>query len=144
MEVLKLVKKAGEGIEVIMEYVMGPLVVPFFVVQFGIGAVTPIAVITYLIWRGTTGKALIVGVTASAALVLLSVLMMRWNVVIGGQEISKTGQGLVNYHMQIWGREGLLASIAVVAAPLAVLAVMVRLLPPWWDNATPLLRSGTA
>ncbi|MBI2293967.1 MAG: hypothetical protein HYU73_27255, partial [Betaproteobacteria bacterium] len=100
-------------------------------------------VISYLIWRGTTGRALIVGVTASAALVLLSVLMMRWNVVIGGQEIAKSGQGLVHYQMHVWGREGLLASIAVVAAPLAVLAVLVRLLPPWGDNATPVLRSGT-
>lgn len=144
LEFSNIVYKAREGIEVIMEYVMGPLVVPFFIVQFGIGAVTPIAVISYLIWRGTTGKALIVGVTVSAALVLLSVLMMRWNVVIGGQEISKTGQGLVNYHMHLWGREGLLASIAVVAAPLAVLAVLVRLLPPWADNPTPSLRSGTA
>ena len=143
LEFSNIVYKAREGIEVIMEYVMGPLVVPFFIVQFGIGAVTPIAVISYLIWRGTTGRALIVGVTASAALVLLSVLMMRWNVVIGGQEIAKSGQGLVHYQMHVWGREGLLASIAVVAAPLAVLAVLVRLLPPWGDNATPVLRSGT-
>ena len=144
LEFSNIVYKGREGIEMIMEYVRGPLVVPFFVVQFGIGAVTPIAVITYLIWRGTTGKALIVGVTASAALVLLSVLMMRWNVVIGGQEISKTGQGLLNYQMQIWGREGMVAAASTIIAPLILLAVMVRLLPPWWDNATPLLRSGTA
>jgi len=137
LEFSNIVYKGREGIETIMEYVMGPLVVPFFILQFGIGAVTPIAIITYLIWRGTTGKALIVGVTVSAALVLFSVLMMRWNVVIGGQEISKTGQGLVHYHMQLLGREGLLATIAVVAAPLALLAVLVRLLPPWVDQATP-------
>jgi len=142
LEFSNIVYKGREGIETIMEYVTGPLVVPFFIVQLGIGAVTPIAVISYLIWRGTTGKALIVGVTVSAALVLLSVLMMRWNVVIGGQEISKTGQGLVNYHMHLWGREGLLASIAVIAAPFAVLAVLVRLLPPWADNATPSLQAG--
>ncbi len=144
LEFANIVYKAREGIETIMEYVTGPLVVPFFVVQFGVGAVTPIAVISYLISRGTTGKALIVGVTVSAALVLLSVLMMRWNVVIGGQEISKTGQGLVNYQMHIWGREGLLATIAVVAAPLILLAVAVRLLPPWHDNAPPSLHRGTA
>lgn len=144
LEFANIVYKAREGIETIMEYVTGPLVVPFFVVQFGVGAVTPIAVISYLISRGTTGKALIVGVTASAALVLLSVLMMRWNVVIGGQEISKTGQGLVNYQMHIWGREGLLSTIAVVAAPLMLLAVAVRLLPPWHDNAPPSLHRGTA
>ncbi|OGA44067.1 MAG: hypothetical protein A3G24_27770 [Betaproteobacteria bacterium RIFCSPLOWO2_12_FULL_62_13] len=73
-----------------MEYVTGPRVIPLFVVEFAIGAATPILVLSYMISRGTTGKALVAGVTLSACLVLLSVFMMRWNVVIGGQEISKT------------------------------------------------------
>lgn len=137
LEFANVVYKAREGIETIMEYVKGPLVVPFFIVQFAIGAVTPIIVISYLIWRGTTGKALIAGVTVSAVLVLISVMMMRWNVVIGGQEISKTGQGLLNYHMLIFHREGLLTAAAVVGAPLVLLALLVRLLPPWGENATP-------
>ena len=139
LEFANVVYKAREGIETIMAYVKGPLVVPFFIVQFAIGAVTPIIVISYLIWRGTTGKALIAGVTASAVLVLVSVMMMRWNVVIGGQEISKTGQGLLNYHMLIFHREGLLTAAAVVGAPLVLLALLVRLLPPWGENATPAL-----
>ena len=138
LEFSNIVYKGREGIEMIMQYVTGPLVVPFFIVQLSIGAVTPIALVSYMIWRGTTGKALISGVTVSAALVLLSVLMMRWNVVIGGQEISKTGQGLLHYEMLLFSREGLLAAIAVVAAPLALLAVLVRLLPPWADKATPI------
>ncbi|MBI3915983.1 MAG: hypothetical protein HY322_03120 [Betaproteobacteria bacterium] len=41
----------------------------------------------------------------SAGLVLMSVMMMRWNVVSGGQEISKTGQGLLNYHMVVFHKE---------------------------------------
>ena len=61
LEFSNIVYKGREGIEMIMAYVTGPLVVPFFIVQLGIGAATPIAVISYLIWRGTTGKALIVG-----------------------------------------------------------------------------------
>lgn len=137
LEFANIVYKAREGIETIMEYVKGPLVVPFFIVQFAIGAVTPIIVISYLIWRGTTGRALIAGVTASAVLVLISVMMMRWNVVIGGQEISKTGQGLLNYHMLVFHREGLLTAAAVVGAPLVLLALLVRLLPPWGEDATP-------
>jgi len=136
LEFANIVYKAREGIEMIMEYVTGPLVVPFFVLQLGLGAVTPIIVISYLIWRGTTGKALIAGVTVSALLVLFSVMMMRWNVVIGGQEISKTGQGLLDYHMLIFHREGLVTAAATVIAPLILLAVMVRLLPPWVQNAT--------
>lgn len=137
LEFANIVYKAREGIETILEYVTGPLVIPFFVVQFAIGAVIPIVVLSYLIWRGTTGKALIAGVTVSALLVLLSVFMMRWNVVIGGQEIAKTGKGLLSYHMLIFHREGLLVAAALVAAPLGLLAVMVRLLPPWGEKAVP-------
>jgi Ni/Fe-hydrogenase subunit HybB-like protein len=137
LEFANVVYKAREGIETIIAYVKGPLIVPFFIVQFAIGAVTPIVVISYLIWRGTTGKALVAGVTASAVLVLISVMMMRWNVVIGGQEISKTGQGLLNYHMLVFHREGALTAAAVVAAPLVLLTLLVRLLPPWGEDATP-------
>ena len=137
LEFANIVYKGREGIEMIIEYVTGPLVIPFFVIQFGIGAVTPILILSYLIWRGTTGKALVVGVTVSALLVLLSVFMMRWNVVIGGQEIAKTGKGLLSYQMLFFGREGLLVAAVLTAAPLALLAVMVRLLPPWRETATP-------
>ena len=135
LEFANIVYKGREGIEMILEYVTGPLVIPFFVIQFGIGAVTPILILSYLIWRGTTGKALIAGVTVSALLVLLSVFMMRWNVVIGGQEIAKTGKGLLSYHMLIFHREGLAVAAALMAAPLVLLAVTVRLLPPWAENS---------
>lgn len=137
LEFASLIYKGREGIETIIEYVTGPLVIPFFVVQFAIGAVTPILLLSYMFWRGTTGKALVVGVTVSALLVLLSVWMMRWNVVIGGQEIAKTGKGLLSYDMLIFHREGLLTAMSVVVAPLILLLVMVRLLPPWADQATP-------
>jgi Ni/Fe-hydrogenase subunit HybB-like protein len=137
LEFANIVYKGREGIEMILEYVTGPLVIPFFVIQFGIGAVTPILILSYLIWRGTTGKALIVGVTVSALLVLLSVFMMRWNVVIGGQEIAKTGKGLLSYHMLIFHREGLAVAAALMVAPLITLAVAVRLLPPWGEEPAP-------
>ena len=82
VEFASLVYRGREGIDVIMEFVKGPLVVPFFILQFGIGSLLPLAVITFLIWRGSSGTALIVGITGSAILVLLAVLMMRYNVVI--------------------------------------------------------------
>ena len=135
LEFANIVYKAREGIEMIIAYVTGPLVIPFFVIQFGIGAVTPILILSYLIWRGTTGKALVAGVTVSALLVLLSVFMMRWNVVIGGQEIAKTGKGLLSYQMLFFGREGLLVAAVLTVAPLGLLAVMVRLLPPWGESS---------
>ncbi len=136
VEFASLVYRAREGIDVILEFVKGPLIVPFFILQFGVGSVLPLLVITFMIWRGTTGNALVAGVTACATLVLLSVLMMRWNVVIGGQEISKTGRGLLAYHPTILGREGLLAAGVVLAIPVILLMVMVRLFPPWVEDTT--------
>jgi predicted membrane protein len=101
VEFASLVYRGREGYDVIMQFVEGPLLIPFFVLQFGIGSVLPLAVITFFIWRGANDRASLVGVTASAVLVLLAVLMMRYNVVIGGQEISKTGKGLLAYHPPI-------------------------------------------
>jgi len=131
VEFASLVYRGREGIDVIMDYVKGPLVVPFFILQFGVGSLLPLLVITFMIWRGTTGRTLIVGVTGCAVAVLLAVLMMRWNVVIGGQEIAKTGKGLLVYHPLIFGREGVLAAAAVIAVPFVLLFIMVRLFPPW-------------
>lgn len=141
LEFANIVYKGREGIEMIMRYVEGPLVIPFFVVQLAIGAVTPILVLSYLFSRGTTGKALIVAVTVSACLVLMSVFMMRWNVVIGGQEISKTGKGLLHYHLLVFHKEGLLAVLAVLAAPFALLLVATHFFPPWEDEADTLAQA---
>ena len=134
VEFASLVYRGREGYDVIMQFVEGPLLIPFFVLQFGIGSVLPLAVITFFIWRGANDRALLVGVTASAVLVLLAVLMMRYNVVIGGQEISKTGKGLLAYHPPILGREGLLAAAIVLILPPILLSVLVRFLPPWHDR----------
>jgi len=134
VEFASLVYRGREGYDVIMQFVAGPLLIPFFVLQFGIGSVLPLAVITFFIWRGANDRALVVGVTASAVLVLLAVLMMRYNVVIGGQEISKTGKGLLAYHPPNLGREGLLAAAIVLILPPILLSVLVRFLPPWHDQ----------
>jgi Ni/Fe-hydrogenase subunit HybB-like protein len=136
LEFANIVYKGREGVEMIVEYVTGPLLVPFFILQFSIGALIPLAVLSYMIWRGTTGKALIVGVTVSALLVLFQVWMMRWNVVIGGQEIAKTGKGLLSYQLVLLHREGLLTAVSVAVAPLLLLWAAVRVLPPWQKTAT--------
>jgi hypothetical protein len=129
-----VIYKAREGIDIIMAFVTTRLVVPFFVLQFAVGAVTPIIILSYMFWRGTAGRALVAGITVSALLVLFNVIMMRFNVVIGGQEISKTGKGLLIFPWVIFGREGLLVAASVLIAPFLLLLAMIRLLPPWEDE----------
>jgi Ni/Fe-hydrogenase subunit HybB-like protein len=130
-----LVYRGREGIDTILEFVTGPLIVPFFVLQFGLGSLVPLLLLTYVIARGTTGRAMVAAVTTSAVLVLLAVLMMRWNVVIGGQEISKTGKGLLHYVPLVFHHEGLVAAATALIAPFILLLAMTRLFPPWHDAA---------
>lgn len=135
VEFASLIYRSREGIETIMQYVNGPLVVPFFVLQFGIGSIVPLLTLTYVVWRGVKGRALVVAVTTSALLVLFAVLLMRYNVVIGGQEISKSGTGLLRYRPVLFGREGLLAAGCVLVAPFVLLLISLRVISPWSKEA---------
>lgn len=133
LEFANIVYKGKEGIETIMALVAGPLWFSIWVLQVG-GSVTAFFILTYVIWRGVQDRQLVVGVMVSALLILVAVLAMRWNVVIGGQELSKTMQGLLYYYPSVWGRESLLAAAMVFALPFGLLWVLTRLLPPWVPN----------
>ncbi len=135
VEFASLLYRSREGIDWILTYVTGRLVVPFFVLQLGLGSAVPLVTLTLLIIRGTKGRALIAAAFGSAVLVLGAVLMMRWNVVIGGQEIAKTGKGLVTYQPELLGREGLLAAGFVLCMPMILMFVATRVLSPWAEES---------
>jgi predicted membrane protein len=64
---------------------------------------------------------------ASASLILLGVLAMRWNVVIGGQLFSNSLRGVMSYKMEFAGLEGWIMGAVLLCLPFAVLTVMVKL-----------------
>lgn len=133
VEFANIVYKGKEGIDIIMEYVRGPLFPRLIVVQFGLGALLPIIIIGGLIARDVRGRAFIIGISISSMLVLISVFMMRWNVVIGGQEISKTMKGLLTYVPPLLGRQSIVSGVAVMIAPFVFLYILTRIFPPWGD-----------
>jgi len=67
----------------------------------------------------------------AGVLTLIGVFAMRWNVVIGGQLFSKSFLGYTSYKMDFATREGLLPAILLLILPFVILAVLIRLLPPW-------------
>ena len=73
----------------------------------------------------------------SGTLALISVLAMRWNVVIGGQLFSKSFLGYTTYKLELVTREGLLVSIGLLILPLLFLWVLLKVLPPWPDEHAP-------
>jgi Ni/Fe-hydrogenase subunit HybB-like protein len=64
---------------------------------------------------------------ASAMLILIGVLAMRWNVVIGGQTFSKSLRGFMSYKMEFAGLEGWFMGALLLALPFIILTVFVKL-----------------
>lgn len=64
---------------------------------------------------------------ASAALILVGVLAMRWNVVIGGQLFSKSLRGVMSYKMEFAGLEGWYMAAFLMALPFIILTVFIKL-----------------
>jgi Ni/Fe-hydrogenase subunit HybB-like protein len=72
---------------------------------------------------------------SAGILTLIGIFAMRWNVVIGGQLFSKSFLGYTTYKMTLATREGLLVAIALSILPLGILWVLIKLLPPWPEDA---------
>jgi Ni/Fe-hydrogenase subunit HybB-like protein len=107
------------------------------IVQIVLGTIVPIALLalTQVVRFGETARKWIY--VASGVLTLVGIFAMRWNVVIGGQLFSKTFLGYTTYKMEFATREGLLPAVLLLLLPFAILAVLVRLLPPWESERRP-------
>jgi Ni/Fe-hydrogenase subunit HybB-like protein len=99
-----------------------------FVLQYGIGNLLPL--ILLLLPGLTTRRA-----CAACVLVLFGVLMMRWNVVIGGQAFSLTFAGFMEYHLPIIPtsaetfKEGLTGALLVAVAPFIIFYFLNKIFP---------------
>ena len=62
-------------------------------------------------------------------MLLLQVLFMRWNVVIGGQLVSKSMRGFTEYFPGIFEREGLIVSGLIIIIPFLLLRQFDKIFP---------------
>ena len=129
LEYVEMLYRRIEGIGMIEQLIAGPI-------RIGLGiqvvcSVIPFFIVTVLLVRNVRGRALIGWMSVSSFLLMSAVLAMRWNVVIGGQELSKTTQGLLTFTPPLWGREGVVWASTLLASSFVFLWVLVRLLPPW-------------
>ena len=80
----------------------------------------------------------------AGVLTLIGIFAMRWNVVIGGQLFSKSFLGYTVYKMDFATREGLLPAIILMVVPFFILWGLIRILPPWGDDAPPAAADSSA
>jgi len=109
----------------------GPLASSFWLWQVKICSVIPLFLLG---WMGIfTMKKSVYNFTAAlvSAILLLQVLIMRWNVVIGGQLMSKSARGYTEFHPEWFHKEGIIAVVVVMSLPFIILFILSRLFPFW-------------
>jgi hypothetical protein len=134
--------ESEESIGILSQMISSRLFLSLIVLQIVIGTLVP------LILLGVSSPALRRGGAArgtdelrrliylvAAVLVEIGIFSIRWNVVVGGQLFSKSLRGLTVYKVEVLGAEGVAITFALLALPLAILWVLVKVLPPWADAA---------
>ncbi len=109
------------------------------ILQMFIGTLLPIALLGMTQLVQLTARARTTLYAVAGLLTLVGIFAMRWNIVIGGQLFSKSFLGYTTYKMAFATREGLLPALILMILPFVILAVLVRVLPPWKDHEATVL-----
>ena len=120
---------AEEGFAVLQTMIREKLFYTLNIGQVGIGTLLPLLMLgsLQLLRRRVPEAVRRTMIFCSGAMILLGVLMMRWNVVMGGQFFSKSLRGVMSYKMEFAGQEGWLISAIIMCLPFIILTVLVKL-----------------
>ena len=131
LDLIHRIYEADESFRALDFMVHTQLWVSQVIVQILVGTLVPIFMLgsTQLLRMSESVRQRIYG--TAGVLTLGGIFAMRWNVVIGGQLFSKSFLGYTSYKMALATKEGLLPAVALLILPFVILAVLIRLLPPW-------------
>ena len=140
LELLEIIMLAYEKAEA--WHIIGPLLTTrlefsFISVQMIIGSLIPfiLLMIIVLMDKYLHERVRNTLLFTASLLLLMQVFAMRWNVVIGGQLLSKSLRGLrETYSPQLFGKEGVLMAIALFLVPFGLMYIYNRVLPLWADE----------
>jgi len=134
LDLIHRIYEAGDSFGALDFMVKTRLFMSHIVVQICLGTVVPILMLAavQVVRFGEVTRRRIYAIAGT--LTLIGIFAMRWNVVIGGQLFSKSLLGYTTYKMGFATREGLLPAIIIMLLPFAILAVLLKVLPPWTED----------
>jgi Ni/Fe-hydrogenase subunit HybB-like protein len=134
LEIFSMLYESEESWGIISELVTRKMGFTYFGLQFVLGAVVPLFVLGGAEMIGLKEPGRTATGFISALLILVGVFAMRWNVVVGGQLLSKSLRGFTTYEPPLWGIEGIAVAAGFVALPFVILAIMTHFVPPWHEE----------
>jgi len=112
----------------------GPLFQSFWVWQVAICSGIPMIILGWLSFTRVKDSIFTIAASIVSIILLLQVLFMRWNVVIGGQLMSKSARGYTEFHPEWFDKEGIIAVIVIMAIPFVILYVLGKIFPLWLES----------
>ena len=134
LDLIHRVYEADESFQSLDFMVSTKLYTSQILIQIVFGTILPIGLLAFTQLVRLTEAARKGIYELAGVLTLIGIFAMRWNVVIGGQLFSKSFLGYTTYKMAFATREGLLPAILLLALPIVILWVLVKLLPPWHEE----------
>jgi Ni/Fe-hydrogenase subunit HybB-like protein len=134
LEVFTMLYESEESWGIVSQLITQKIGLSYFGIQFVLGSLLSL----FILGMAATVK-LREPVRASlvylaSALILIGVFAMRWNVVIGGQLMSKSLRGFTSYSPSLFGVDGILVATVFMILPFVILAVITYLIPPWQED----------
>ena len=129
LEVLFARYESGHHWAIIEPLLNGPLFGSYVITQVLVLSVIPVILLGYVTLSNSKDKNMLHLANLGSFMLVLQVLFMRFNVVVGGQLISKSERGFVDYHWEIFGGEGVLVSATILAAPFVTFYLISRFIP---------------
>jgi Ni/Fe-hydrogenase subunit HybB-like protein len=135
LDLIHRIYEADESFRTLDFMVKTRLYTSQIVLQIALGTIVPLGLLAVAQVVRLSDRVRTWTYMAAGTFTLVGIFAMRWNVVIGGQLFSKSFLGYTTYKMGFATREGLLPAALLMLLPLVILWVLVRLLPPWTDEA---------
>ncbi len=136
LELLSIAYQQTEEWEVLEALVMGKLFWTYVVLQFFVFSLIPFFLLASNALFNFKNRVSNTIVFIASAMLLFQVLLMRWNVVIGGQLVSKSYRGFMSYMPGFFEKEGLITAAVIFTLPFLLLYIFHRIVPLFSSDTT--------
>ena len=133
LELLSIAYKQTEEWEVLSHLIGDKLLISYVVLQFMVFSLIPFFMLAATALLRMPVRLHRAMTWIAATMLLCQVLLMRWNVVIGGQLVSKSFRGFTTYLPGLFDKEGLVMAAVIFTLPFVILYVFHRIIPLFPD-----------
>lgn len=135
LEIVYMFYEHGHHWAVVGPLLQGKLFGSYAIGQMLVFSGLPLLLLGYVVLFNVSDRRFVKIANFAALCIVIQVLLMRFNVVIGGQMISKSDRGYVDFHFEWLAREGVVPALIILSAPFVTYWILSRFIPVFSDDA---------